>query len=865
MIGEKISHYKILEKLGEGGMGEVFLAEDTKLKRKVALKFLPKEFTRDQEAKERFLQEARAAATLDHPNICSIFEIDETENNQLFIAMAYYDGETLKEKIEKGPLKIKEALNISVQIASGLKKAHEKGIVHRDIKSANILITKDNMAKILDFGLAKLKGQTRLTKEGTTLGTVSYMSPEQAQGEKVDHRSDIWSLGVVLYEMISGQLPFKGEYEQAVLYSIMNEEPEPLTSVRTNVPIKLEEILKKLLSKDPDLRFQHVDELPVDLKYINLKTSILTKSTVQKVSFGKKPLLWQIIAIIAVFFAILARWFPKSTPDIPVPISSLKITTATGLESYPSWAPEGKRLAFHSNQQGNYDIWVTQVSGGLPHNLTSDHPGRDMYPIWSHDGNFIAFWSERKGGGYYVMPALGDSPSRINFKNEPFSGIAQWSENDRRLAAVVTDKENNFFIEILDLQTSASSLEIKVPNKDNVYDLSWSFDGKFFAYVDAPDRSWDASQIFILDKENGKKFPVTDGMTNNWNPSWAKSSRTLYFVSNRGGSMDLWRQHIKKDGSVNESPERITAAVGMRSAAWSPAEDRLAFSKGKNVLNVWTAPIGTNQLATDDQANQLTFFQAATSLLEFSRDGVWLYFTSDIKGNHDLWKMHITERKLIQLTRHPSMDFHARISPDGTRILFHSMRSGNRDLWILSVEGGPPEQVTHHPASDLWADWSPDGQKIVFTSTRSGNLDIWEKSLKDQTTIQLTTDPADDTYPHFFPDRFVYFRSNRNGLASVWRIPAGGGKTEQISEGDVYRYGANKKSGTFYFSTMRDGRKNIWELSVNPRFERRITDFGNTFQGQLRSNIIASPNNNSVFFSYGGSIGDIHVMDFEKK
>jgi serine/threonine protein kinase/tetratricopeptide (TPR) repeat protein len=272
MTGQIVSHYKILEKLGGGGMGVVYKAEDTKLKRLVALKFLPPDLTRDEEAKERFIHEAQAASALDHPNICNVHEIGETEDGQIFICMAYYEGETLKKKIARGPLSIDQTLDLAVQMAQGLAKAHAHGITHRDLKPANVMITTDDVAKIVDFGLAKLAGRTRLTKADTTLGTVAYMPPEQAHGEETDPRSDIWSFGVVIYEMLTGQLPFKGEYEQAVVYSLLNENPQPITGLRTGVPLELERIVNKCLEKKPSDRYQHVDELMVDLRRLRRDT-----------------------------------------------------------------------------------------------------------------------------------------------------------------------------------------------------------------------------------------------------------------------------------------------------------------------------------------------------------------------------------------------------------------------------------------------------------------------------------------------------------------------------------------------------------------------------------------------------------------
>ena len=268
MIGESILHYKILKKIGEGGMGVLYKAEDTKLKREVAIKFLPQNISVNEEERKRFEIEAQAAASLNHANISTIYSIEESRNNS-FIVMEFIDGIELKERIKSGSLQPEEAVNIAMQIAEGLEAAHKRGIVHRDIKSQNIMITSEGKVKIMDFGLAKMKGSSQLTKYGTTVGTAAYMSPEQAKGDNIDHRTDLWSLGVVFYEMLTGQIPFKGEYDQAIIYSVLNESPEPVDKFKTDIPIGLHKIIKKLLQKNPSSRYLSAKDVVSDLKSIN--------------------------------------------------------------------------------------------------------------------------------------------------------------------------------------------------------------------------------------------------------------------------------------------------------------------------------------------------------------------------------------------------------------------------------------------------------------------------------------------------------------------------------------------------------------------------------------------------------------------
>jgi serine/threonine protein kinase len=327
--------YKVIKELGRGGMGIVYKAEDTKLKRRIALKFLPPELTRDPDARERFIQEAQAASALDHPNICTIHEIEDTEAGQMYIAMACYEGESLKEKIARGPLVAEEAIDIAIQIAQGLAKAHQKDIVHRDIKPANIMVTDEGVAKILDFGLAKLAGQVRLTRAGTTMGTVAYMSPEQARGEAVDHRTDIWSLGVFLYEMLTGELPFKGEYEQALIHSILNDQPQLVTKVQKALPPELGRIVGKAMAKDAAERYQHVRDLEADLRTLR-KRMETEKAQIKPTSplSLKRKLLYaagSLVVLLAILFLAKITIFKEKQK----PIDSIAVLPFQNLSADP--------------------------------------------------------------------------------------------------------------------------------------------------------------------------------------------------------------------------------------------------------------------------------------------------------------------------------------------------------------------------------------------------------------------------------------------------------------------------------------------------------------------------------------------------
>ena len=382
MLGRTISHYKITEKLGEGGMGVVYKAEDSKLRRTVALKLPPLDQLAAEEAKARFVREAQAAAALNDPNICTVHEIDEADG-RTFIAMEFVAGQNVKDKVRDGALPLDEALDIAIQAARALQTAHEEGIVHRDVKSANLMVTAQGQVKVMDFGLAQVGDRSQLTLSGTTLGTPAYMSPEQTQAQPTDRRTDIWSLGVVLYEMVTGQLPFHGEVLAAVTYAVVNTEPEPPSALRSGLPSELDQVIAKALAKDPAERYQHVDEMLEDLRVLEGQIGAPSSSTKP----SKKPSTaahreavartrrrrwaWALgVAAAAAVVTIAGLSVGNFLPTAEAPLEPLRpvpLTTYPGFEGNPSFSPDGNQVAFSWNEQrDNWDSWVRPLDSGDP-------------------------------------------------------------------------------------------------------------------------------------------------------------------------------------------------------------------------------------------------------------------------------------------------------------------------------------------------------------------------------------------------------------------------------------------------------------------------------------------------------------------
>jgi len=434
MVGKTISHYEITEKLGEGGMGVVYKARDTHLDRFVALKFLSSHLLESDEARERFVHEAKAAAALDHPNIGTVYEIGEADG-QTFLAMAYIEGPTLKQKVDERPLKLKQAFDLAIQIGQGLQAAHDRGVIHRDIKPANLMLSADGQVKIMDFGLAHLGGRTKITKTGVVLGTPSYMAPEQLRGEQTDRRADIWSFGVVLHEMITGQPPFEGETEETLSYAILHNEPESLTALRSGVPVELDRVVAKLLAKDPDERYQHLDEALVDLRTLRKRLPDTTKArtTAVPVSTGVRHawLPWGLLVATTIALLALAFvHFREKQPEVLlrkfalIPEQSLFITT---YNTDVVLSPNGRHIAYH----GGGALWVQDLDREQPRKMEAAGAAYEL--SWSPDSASIGYLGGKERGQLTSAPINGGSPKAVCDMPGEFWG-ASWSRDGEVIA-----------------------------------------------------------------------------------------------------------------------------------------------------------------------------------------------------------------------------------------------------------------------------------------------------------------------------------------------------------------------------------------------------------------------------------------------
>ena len=731
MIGQTISHYKVLEQIGGGGMGVVYRAEDTKLHRQVALKFLPPELTEDRTSLERFQREAQAASALNHPNICTIHDIDEHEG-QPFIVMELMKGQTLKEKLAHGPLKTDEVLELGIQLADALDAAHSEGIVHRDIKPANLFVTERGQAKILDFGLAKTQpGEAAdaptmtnepedLTSPGSALGTVAYMSPEQARGEQLDHRTDLFSLGVVLYQMVTGKQAFIGTTTALVFEAILNKAPTAPVRLNPEVPAELERIINKLLEKDRDLRCQTATELRADLKRMRRDADSSRTVAVSAAEPAKpqrnllKPalVLVGIVAVVGLAYIVMSgndefRRFADLNP------TSRQLTSQSGLEVQPSLSPNGESFVYMDDISGDWDIYLRRIDGENATNLTEDSPVFDGYPSFSPKGESIAFRSQRDGGGIFVMGATGESVRRLT----DFGFNPTWSPDGTKVLFATEDVGANPYART----TSPSTLwtvDVATEEPTKIFDEDavqpqWSPNDHRIAY-------WGLQQggqrdIWTIPAVGGEPVAVTDDAAVDWNPVWSPDGNYLYFSSDRGGSMNLWRVPIDEEtGQTLGPPDPVTFGSSSELSGLTISSDgkRLAyhtFDITSNIMKVdfdpATKTVGEPEFVTKGSGN---FVEP-----DVSHDGTWLVFRSQ-RGQEDIYVIRSDGTGRRQLNNDPYNDRWPRWSPNGSRIVFRSTLSGSYQLWMMNPDGSRRTQLTHASGNVTAGVWSHDGSRIAY-------------------------------------------------------------------------------------------------------------------------------------------------------
>jgi Tol biopolymer transport system component/serine/threonine protein kinase len=864
--GTRLGPYEVVGLLGRGGMGKVYRARHPGLDREVAVKALSAGFKDHPSSLRRFEREAKLLASLNHPNIASVYDLIEVDEKP-YLILELVEGDTLQQRIARGRMSLDDVIDFSVQLVDALEEAHGKGVIHRDLKPSNVKLSEAGRVKVLDFGLAKAHGATReaekphaTTQSGIVLGTPGYMSPEQARGQTVDKRADIWAFGCLLYEMLSGERAFGGETSSDAIASVLRDEVE-WKHLPVSTPPELLRLLRRCLQKDPKNRFQDIGDARVELAEL---TSGAYAATAQE----SPSLRWKATAVAALLLLVVVLAYvlippPKTVPRFTHPV---QVTSDVGREDFPSWSPDGRTLAYAAIQGSNWDVYVTQVDGGQPLNRTSDHEGTDFAPGWSPDGAQIAFRSARDGGGIYAMSPLSGSPRKLVDRFDAVFSIASplWTSDGAKLAYVVVSGEPGVaqLVEFLDLSTGQTE-RLSLPGRWNCRcEFAFSPDGRFIAYVDAQEPAAQVTQLWVMPLPDGEAVRISDGRTRDWSPTWSSDGDAVFFLSNRGGSMDLWYQPIKDDGSPDGPPEAATVGIGMQRATFSRDGTKLAYSKGRRVGNLFRIPVLEGRLATWSDAEQLTFDQARVEFVDVSPDGSRVVVSSDRSGNPDLWSMPAVGGELQQLTDDPTPDWLPAFSPDGSEIAFYAYRSGNRDLWIVPSTGGQARQVTRDEGSDSSPGWSRDGKRLLFYSNRSGSWDLWSTATDGTEVEQLTEGMATDRFPRMSPDgEWILYSTSREGEAGLWLMPVTEGSERRLTEAIAY-YPAWSPDGRWvYFTPSRRPDDNLWSVSVDGGEPSPVSDFKGK-RGRLGRSALAV-DGDWIYFTWEEDLGDIWVMDVE--
>jgi eukaryotic-like serine/threonine-protein kinase len=741
MITKTLSRYEILTPIGEGGMGVVYRAMDTRLGRPVALKLLRSAGPIDGETRKRLVHEARAASALNHPHIITIYDI-ELDQGADFIAMEYVTGRSLSHILTQSRLRIEESLTYAYQIADALAAAHAAGILHRDLKPANIMVTDKGSVKVLDFGLAKLTRSSEVkpatdgdttdsmnfeagvqTAEGTILGTAAYMSPEQAEGKPADARSDVFSFGTVLYEMITGRRAFNGGSNASTLAAVLTKEPDPPSKWNPRLPPDLEKTIIRCLRKNPDRRWQSMADLKVALQDLREEFDAprTPESAAHSAAQRSTRALHVGLGITTVGALILGGWWVTHRPaDLGDAPFLRKLTSDAGWTDYPAISPDGKILAFASDRSGdgNLDIWVQPVHDGAPVQLTHN-PGDDIAPSVSADGSQIAFQSSRDGGGVYVIPTLGGEERLLAARGYS----PRFSPDGRWIAYGVADQAGG---KIYIAPATGGPATAVAANFYRVQSHVWSPDGRYLLFWaqqtrDAPPENnidWYVAAVpgGSPVTTHARRRLVRDGFEAvhglPFPSAWVGPGNTILFHGHVGDSSNMWQIPIESETwQITAAPHRATFGTTDEAAASVTSDGRMVFISRTMGADIWSLPIDGNHARPTGPLKRLTQDAADDYGPTLSDDGKTLVFRSRRAGRFGVILKNLETTADTPLTRLPE-DHYPAVSPDGTRVAYSLRQQGKMPIFVVPAAGGTPDLVCDDCGEV--EGWSPDGTEISF-------------------------------------------------------------------------------------------------------------------------------------------------------